>query len=153
MSWQTTLLFAVPLVAGALIPIQTGANRMVATGLHSPLLGAGVSMGLAALVLIGASLSQLRSGHVTAALATLPGWAWTGGLLGAVFVTGAIVIAPRIGATSYLMLVFVGQMLMATATDHFGLFGFAERPIGPVQLAGVVATLCSATVALGQLRL
>ena len=152
MAWQTALLIVLPLVAGALIPIQTGANRMVAVGLENPLLAAGTSMAIAAVVLITVGSMAIRPGALQAAIPSLPLWAWTGGLLGACFVTGAIIVAPRIGATNYLLLVFVGQMIMSTVTDGFGLFGFAQRPISLLQAFGIIATLFSATIALWQVR-
>lgn len=152
MSWQSLVLLGLPLLAGALIPIQTGANRMVAVRLESPLLAAGASMAIAAVVLIAIGVSSLRQGAFHAAVTSLPIWAWAGGLMGAFFVTGAIVIAPRIGATSYLLLVFVGQMTMAVMTDRLGLFGFDQRAVTPMQIVGLVGTMLSATLALGSFR-
>jgi bacterial/archaeal transporter family-2 protein len=152
MSWQSLMLFGLPLLAGALIPIQTGANRMVAVRLENPLVAAGASMAIAAVVLIAIGVSSLRQGAVHAALSSLPIWSWAGGLLGAFFVTGAIVIAPRIGATSYLLLVFVGQMTMAVMTDRLGLFGFDQRAVTPIQIVGLIGTMLSATLALGSFR-
>lgn len=152
MSWQSVVLTAFPLIAGALIPIQTGANRMVAVRLESPLLAAGVSMAIAAVVLIATGASALRQGAVHIALSSLPIWAWAGGLLGAFFVTGAIVVAPRLGAASFLLLVFVGQMTMALLTDRLGLFGFEQRSVTPIQILGLIGTILSATLALGSLR-
>lgn len=152
MSWQSFVWIGLPLLAGALIPIQTGANRMVAVRLENPLVAAGASMAIASVVLIVIGFSSLRQGAFAAALHALPIWAWVGGLLGAFFVTGAIVIAPRIGATSYLLLVFVGQMVMAVLTDRFGLFGFAPRPVNPVQILGLLGTILAATLALGSSR-
>lgn len=152
MSWQTLAFFGLPLLAGALIPIQTGANRMVAVRLDSPLVAAGASMAIAAVALISIGVLSLRQGALHAALTSLPLWAWAGGLMGALFVTGAIVIAPRIGATSYLLLVFIGQMTMAVMTDRLGLFGFEQRTVTPTQILGLVGTILSATLALGSFR-
>lgn len=152
MSWQSLVLFGLPLLAGALIPIQTGANRMVAVRLESPLVAAGASMAIAAVVLISIGISSLRQGAVHAALTSLPVWAWAGGLMGAFFVTGAIVIAPRIGATSYLLMVFVGQMIMSVLADRLGLFGFEPRTVTPIQVLGLIGTMLSATLALGSFR-
>ena len=147
---QTFFLLAVPLLAGALIPIQTGANRQLASAFDSPLFAAGGSMALAALILIGAGLSSMRLGAVARGFAGLPLWALGGGLLGAVFVTSAIVIAPRIGASRFLLLVFLGQMVMALLTDRFGLFGFAPREIAPRQIFALFGVIFCAALALAR---
>ena len=39
------------------------------------------------------------------ALARIPWWHWTGGLLGALYVVTAVVVAPRLGATALIALV------------------------------------------------
>ena len=76
MSWQSFVWIGLPLLAGALIPIQTGANRMVAVRLENALAAAGASMAIASVVLIVIGFSSLRQGAFAAALHALPIWAW-----------------------------------------------------------------------------
>lgn len=149
MSYPYLLLAAVPLVAGALIPLQAGANRALGAAAGDPLVAAGLSFLVGAAALMGLSLLVLRRDLPGDLFAATPAWAWTGGLFGAIFVTGAIVLAPRIGTTSYLLLVFVGQMAMAALVDHFGLVGFARRPVSLAQVAGLATVLAGAGLALG----
>ena len=82
-----------------------------------------------------------------ATLARLPWWYWVGGALGAVYVATVTLIAPRLGATTLTMLVVGGQLAMALVADHFGLVGFARRPLDLGRVAGVALVLAGALLA------
>ena len=43
---------------------------------------------------------------------------------------------PRLGATTALALIIIGQLAMGILIDQFGLFGVAVRPVDLVRLAG-----------------
>jgi transporter family-2 protein len=74
----------------------------------------------------------------TQSLTQSPWWVWTGGLLGAFFVTATIIVAPRLGAAISVSLIIAGQLLVALALDHFGLLGFPERPLNGWRVMGAV---------------
>jgi bacterial/archaeal transporter family-2 protein len=63
---------------------------------------------------------------------------WTGGLIGALYVTGVIIVAPRIGATNTAGLIVAGQVLFALFLDHYGLLGFAQHSVSYMRLAGAL---------------
>lgn len=67
-----------------------------------------------------------------------PWWVWTGGLLGAFFVTASVIVAPRLGAAITVALIIAGQLLVALALDHFGLLGFPERPLNGWRVLGAI---------------
>jgi len=67
---------------------------------------------------------------------SLPWWAWTGGLLGAIAVLSAILLAPMLSAASTLALVLAGHMIASLALDHLGLVGYPVRPITLTRLVG-----------------
>jgi transporter family-2 protein len=93
-------------------------------------------VGTAALVLVAAfvrgGLGNL--GHVGRA----PWWALVGGLLGAVFVTVALVTVRTLGASGLTAAVISGQLLISVAIDRFGLLGVAKHHIGPSRVIGLV---------------
>jgi transporter family-2 protein len=129
------LLLAV--AAGVMLPLQYGINAQLAQWLDSPIRAAFVSflVGMLALLVISAFVrrplpSAARLGHV-------PWWVWIGGLLGAFYVTGSIVSAPRLGAVTLAMAVILGQTLASVLVDQFGWVGFAEHHVTPGRLAGV----------------
>ena len=65
-------------------------------------------------------------------------WHWSGGLLGAVYIVGTIVLAPRLGAATLIAGLVAGQMAASLIVDHFGWVGFAEHQITPLRLAGAL---------------
>jgi len=69
--------------------------------------------------------------------ASVPLWAWFGGLLGAFYVASSTVVAGQLGTTSLLALALLGQLATALIIDHFGWLGLPEHPITLVRLAGV----------------
>jgi transporter family-2 protein len=126
------------LVAGAILPVQTGVNVQLRDALGAPLAAALVSfvigtLGLAALALL------LREPVPIPAAWHRSEWShWTGGLLGACYIVGAIVVAPRLGAATFIAVVVAGQMLSSLLLDHYGWVGFAEHPLSPPRLIGAL---------------
>ena len=70
-------------------------------------------------------------------LASVPAWAWFGGLMGAFYVAISTVVAAQLGTASLLGLALSGQLAMALVVDHFGWLGMPEHPITLTRLAGV----------------
>ncbi|MEO8274873.1 MAG: DMT family transporter [Thermoanaerobaculia bacterium] len=128
------------LFSGAAIAIQSGVNARLRQELSSPLQAALVSffVGTVALALVVALTARRWP---EGAVAALPWWAWTGGLLGALYVSVAVLLAPRIGALALVGLGVSGQMLMAIVLDHFGWLGFSRLPISTPRVAGALLLL------------
>lgn len=138
MTWLY-LLFA--FVAGAMIPFQAGVNAQLAQWVHSPIRAAFVSfvVGTVALLILSALVFRpLPSAH---RLGSAPVWVWIGGLLGAFYVAGSIVTAPKLGAATLVALVVAGQTVASLLVDEFGWVGFAERHTTPGRIAGMVLVL------------
>jgi transporter family-2 protein len=93
-------------------------------------------VGTAALVLLAAfvrgGLGNL--GHVGRA----PWWAFVGGLLGAVFVTVALVTVRTLGASGLTAAVIAGQLIISVVIDRLGLLGVAKQQIGSSRVLGLV---------------
>jgi bacterial/archaeal transporter family-2 protein len=128
------LLLAV--LAGAMLPVQTGVNVQLRGLLGEPLAAALMSflvgtVGLVAVVaLFGVPVP------VSAAWSRGAWWHWSGGLLGAGYIAGTVVLAPRLGATTLIAALVAGQMMASLIVDHYGWVGFAEHPVSPLRLAG-----------------
>ena len=54
-----------------------------------------------------------------------------GGFLGAFYVLGSVVTAPKLGAAALFAFILSGQAIAWLAVDHFGWVGFDENPITP----------------------
>jgi len=132
---QLLALFA--LLAGALLPLQAGINAQLRTTLGHPVTTALVSFLVGTVALAGVCLALRVPVPTGAALGRSPLWVWTGGLLGAVYITLAVVLAPRLGATALVALVVTGQLVASLALDHFGWVGYPHRPVDAGRLVGV----------------
>jgi transporter family-2 protein len=122
------LFLLLALAAGMLLPVQAGLNAQLRSALGSPVAAALVSflVGTAGLATIAVLLrTPLPLGRAWSA--TSP-WQWSGGLIGAVYVLAAIVLAPRLGAATLIAAVVAGQMIASLVLDQYGLVGFPGSP-------------------------
>jgi transporter family-2 protein len=122
-------------LVGAGLTVQVGMNATVRLAIGSPVLAAIVNfvVGLGALLLVAlASGARWAPGSA----ASVPAWAWFGGLLGAAYVAATTVLGPRLGAAAVLALTLAGQMVAALLVDHYGVIGFPQSPVTPARLLG-----------------
>ncbi|HUR95785.1 MAG TPA: DMT family transporter [Gemmatimonadales bacterium] len=123
-------------LAGAMLPVQTGVNLQLRGVLGHPLAAALVSFLVGALGLAAAAVAARAPVGLAGAWARSEWWQWGGGLLGAVYIVGTIVLAPRLGAATLVAALVAGQMLMSLVIDHFGWVGFTVHEISPLRLLG-----------------
>lgn len=134
-------LIALALAGGAAISMQAGVNATLGKGLQSPIHAAFVSFAVGTIALLVVALARPAPIASGAQLAGIPLWAWVGGFLGAFLVATGIMIAPRMGAATFLAAVIAGQMLTALVLDHFGWLGFDERVVTWQRAAGVTLVM------------
>ena len=67
-----------------------------------------------------------------------PFWALIGGLLGAVYVTVAILTVRTLGVSGLTAIVISGQLAAAVVIDRFGLLGVAKQAVGVSRIMGLV---------------
>lgn len=132
-----TLLIIIALLAGAATALQTGVNSQLRVYLNNPFQAGLVSFLVGTLALAIVALPQ-GTRWSFAEMTTFPWWVWIGGLLGAFFVISAILLVPRFGAATYLVLNLAGQMITALILDHYGLFGFPVQKISWLRAAGAI---------------
>jgi transporter family-2 protein len=129
------------ILAGAVLPVQTGINLQLRGLLGQPIGAALVSfaVGTVGLALLVAILRVPVP--VGQALARGAWWHWVGGLLGAGYIVAAIVLAPRLGAATLVAAAVAGQMVASLAVDHYGWVGFPEHPVSPLRLVGAALVI------------
>ena len=132
------LYLLVCLLAGALMPLQAGVNAQLARWVGHPVSASLVSFAVGTLALFAYALATRPGMPAPSALAAAPWWAWVGGLFGAVFVTAAAAFAPRLGAATFISITIAGQVLVSILLDHFGVVGFAARPVTAPRLLGAL---------------
>jgi transporter family-2 protein len=138
------LLFA--LLAGAMLPFQFGINAQLATWVGSPLRATLVSFAVGTLALLAVMVAAYRDWPPAEKMAGAPWWVWLGGFLGAFYVLGSVVTAPKLGAATLVAMILAGQAVASLLVDNFGWVGFEENPVTPGRLAGMA--LVAAGVAL-----
>ncbi len=123
--------------AGCLVGMQAPINSRLGKSVGSAE-AATVSflVGTAALVLI---LLVARGGFGgLGQIGRVPWWALVGGLLGAVYVSVALVAVRTLGASGLTAVVIGGQLVISVVIDRFGLLGVARQAVGVQRIAGLV---------------
>lgn len=129
------VLVLVALAAGAGIPVQAAMNAEMARHAGRPEWAVFVNftVGIAALA---AWLAATRASPQLGALGRAPAWAWAGGLIGALYVTAVVLLTPRLGVATTLVISVAGQTAAALALDHAGALGLAARAVTPSRALG-----------------
>ena len=131
-------LLLMTVLGGAALPVQAGVNARLGREMGSPLIGALISflVGTVSLILvIVASRAFPNLSAVT--FGKIPVWAWVGGIIGAVYVTLALLAAPRLGFALFTAAAIAGQLITSLILDHFGLLGAERHPVSLMRLLGV----------------
>lgn len=63
-------------------------------------------------------------------------WEWTGGALGAFFVTMTVFLVPRIGTAAAMSATIAAQLSMGIVLDHYGAFGLRQIPVDLKRVVG-----------------
>src|ERR1700730_9061468 len=93
--------------------------------------------------LVGTAVLLLVAAFVRGGLGTLahvgqaPWWALVGGLLGAVYVTVALVAVRTLGASGLTAVVITRQLVISVVIDRFVLLGIAKQNIGATRVIGL----------------
>jgi transporter family-2 protein len=131
--------FVLALLAGVCVSVQLGVNAQLRQEVTNPVISALISFSVGTIALciyvLGTSRQALPSLELVRSIAW---WKWTGGILGVIYITTAIVVGPRIGAANFISLVVAGQLLAAVLFDHFGYVGFPVHPATVYRLLGVL---------------
>ncbi len=126
------------LAAGAMMPTQAATNNKMAVVIDSPVLAAFISFLVGTIALfIYMLLSGVPLGNLTSA-SEVPAIAWIGGLLGAFYVTAAVMLVPRLGVAMTFSAIIAGQMLVTLIIDHFGLLGVPVKEVSIARLGGIL---------------
>jgi transporter family-2 protein len=142
-------LLLVAVAVGAAVPMQSAINAQMALVQGHPLYGA-LANTLTASALLASLVVALRLPPPDLrGAAAGPWWLWSGGVIGAAFVFGALFVAPRIGAAAFAAATIFGSAVAALAIDHFGGFGFPVRALDLQRVAGAACLLAGVVLLQG----
>lgn len=75
-----------------------------------------------------------------------PWWQWFGGLLGAIYIGGIVIIVPLIGTGGAIITSLFGLLVGSLIIDQFGLLGAVKKPIKPIQILGLLVLLVGVVI-------
>jgi len=138
-----TLAIVLAAAAGVLVGLQAPVNSRLGKSIGSVQAATfSFVVGMIALALV-ATLFYGGLGSFGQA-GKAPAWAWVGGLLGAVYVTVAILTVRTLGVSGLTALVICGQLAAAVVIDRFGLLGIAKHSVGVPRIVGLVLLVLGA---------
>lgn len=130
------------LTIGLIVPLQAAINHQLKAVVgHSTVLAALVSFSVGTIALL---CIAVLTGQKLAALLELPKaepWMLIGGLLGAVFVFGTTLIAPKLGAATMLSLIITGQIIASMLFDRFGWLAMPIKELSWPRLLGAALVI------------
>lgn len=124
-------------LVGLGVAVQAAMNAELGAVLQAPLASALWNFMLGTMVLAVLLAIGIFNRPSPSALLSAPWWAYLGGILGAIFVTTAILAVPRVGTAVMLASIICGQLVGALLIDTFGWLGVKPIPLTPSRLAGV----------------
>ncbi len=130
---------------GIALTIFAGILGGIAVGLQGPIaaqMGQRVGSAASSFVVhvsgafLSGALLLVRGGENIRDWRSLSWYMLGSGFFGVVLYLTINYTMPRLGATTALALIIIGQLAMGILIDHFGLFGVAVRHIDALRLAG-----------------
>ena len=141
------LLSLTGLAGGIGMPMQTSINAHMGKRVGSPFTAAMINFMVGIVALLIVTLIWERSLAIPfGAVAAAPPWVVMGGMFAVVFVTGNILLMPRLGSVQTAILPALGQIIMGTLVDTFGLFNSAQKDMSLLRVLGVVLVFCGVIV-------
>ncbi|MFC3418778.1 DMT family transporter [Salinicoccus hispanicus] len=131
------LLFGI--AVGMLVPVQTSVNSRLAGFTRSLLLASFYSFLTGTVLLLVINLA-VNPGKLAPSFILSQDFSYiwfTGGLLGVIYLTGNIILLPKIGAALTVIMTVAGQMVIGLMVDTFGWFGAPTQPLGLFRILGI----------------
>ncbi len=133
-----TFWIALALIAGAFMPVQSGVNSTLALHGSGAIWASLISFVVGTAALFAVVIVARQQWPEVSSLKEAPWWAWTGGLMGALFVATSAFLAPRLGAATMIALFVAGQLIMSLILDHLGWATFPEHSINLWRVLGIL---------------
>jgi transporter family-2 protein len=123
-------------IAGGLVAMQAPINSGLGKGVGT-FAAATISFIVGTAVLLLITLVSSSNVHLSGA-GGLSWYYFTGGLLGAAYVTTVLVSVRTLGAGGVTAATIAGQLTTAVVLDRLGVLGLAQKPLSVARVIGVV---------------
>ncbi|HCY9896809.1 TPA: DMT family transporter [Staphylococcus aureus] len=134
------LFYIIGVLVGMLIPIQTSVNSRLSLYTKSPFYTSFISFSVGTICLIILNIiinPEVFTIHFYNKQSFNYTWV-VGGLLGVSFLTGNLLLLPKLGATLTVIATVAGQIIMGVIIDTFGLFGATVHDFNLIKAIGVL---------------
>lgn len=142
------LLFIVGMIGGVMIPFQTSINNRLSVYTKSPIYTSAISFGVGVLFLL--LLNAFTNPHKLTihffSEQSFHYYWFAGGMIGVIFLTGNLLLLPKIGASLTVVISLIGQIVMGVIIDRFGWFGAQVQPITIYSIFGVILLIVGITL-------
>ena len=137
------LLLILGIFAGMLVPLQTSVNSRLSLFTKSLILASFYSFLTGTILLAIVNLimnpEKLAPGYIFSRDFS---YIWfTGGMLGVVYLTGNMILLPRIGAALTVIMTVAGQMVIGLFIDTFGWFEAPVQPLNAYRIIGIIVMI------------
>ncbi|MEB8102391.1 DMT family transporter [Staphylococcus xylosus] len=135
-----TLLYIIGIIAGMVVPFQTSINSRLSLYTKSSFYASTISFATGTLFLILINLiinPHVFTGQFYSNQSLNYQW-FVGGMLGVIFLTGNLLLLPRLGASLTVVMTVAGQIIMGVAIDSFGWFGADKHPFTLLKVLGIL---------------
>ncbi|MCH8094964.1 MAG: DMT family transporter [Chloroflexi bacterium] len=137
LSLRPLLLSGIGIFAGGLIAVQSVLNATLGQRIGN--LGSVLVITLSSTILLVGVIFLVPSASNFRELPDLSEWPlYMGGIIGVAILAASISLVPRIGTTSTLIAMVLGQSLIALGIDHFGLFASPKIAINLARGVGLL---------------
>lgn len=134
------LLYIIGIVAGMVVPFQTSINSRLSLYTKSSFYASTISFATGTIFLILINLiinPDVFTGQFYSNQSLNYQW-FVGGMLGVIFLTGNLLLLPRLGASLTVVMTVAGQIIMGVAIDSFGWFGADKQPFTLLKVLGIL---------------
>ncbi|HCX3692250.1 TPA: DMT family transporter [Staphylococcus aureus] len=134
------ILYFIGVIVGMFIPIQTSVNSRLSLYTKSPFYTSFISFSVGTICLIVLNIfinPDVFSLHFFSNQTFNYTW-FIGGLLGVGYLTGNLLLLPKLGATLTVIATVAGQIIMGVIIDTFGLFGATVHEFNLIKAIGVL---------------
>ncbi len=141
------LIYLLPVLCGVTITTQASVNSQLRHTIHNPIAAAFISFVVGTIILFFAVVAYRHGFPSISELKEVSWHQYTGGLLGAFFVTVIIFTLPKIGSANMFILIIAGQLITSLLYDHFGILGAPIQSVNWKKIAGVVMVIVGVYIA------
>lgn len=133
-------------LVGMGLSMQTSINGRLRRSVGSPFLTSLISFLISTVFIFCLAFVQCESLWLPwDFIANQPVWIWLGGFFGCIFLTGNILLFPKLGAVQTVIFPVLGQICAGLLIDEFGLFHAPVSPLDVYKAIGALLVLAGVT--------